>query len=651
MGTTIRTLGRQHLFERRFAAALWFAVAAILTFATPALAREEIRSFTSSTVLSANGTVDVTETIVVNAEGDEIRHGIYRDIPTALINSDNSRLRSDLKVIAVSRDTHSEPYTVEGLGTGFKRIKIGSADTFVDYGVHTYVIHYTMTRMARSFADHDEFYWSATGNYWVFPILEAVANVTLPTGADVTATVGYTGRPGSQEQAVTITKNANGSTTFRSTRALAAGEGMSVDVAFQKGILVTPTGLDAAGYWLSDHRELVFPSIAVLILLLYNFLAWSAVGRDPRKGTIIPLFHPPKDLSPAMVHYVADMGFKKSGWTAFTATVFDLGVKGLVKIDKTGGETNITATGARPADGLPREEQSVFDYLHAKGQVTIDKTDGPRLNEKRGELVKEISDQNREVYFRNNVRYTLGGVALAAILLGALVWLDVIEPVVLIIALVAAIVIGVFVGVASQGGTRGAFGSIFGLVWVAVAAVNIFGSSISLSSNLRIDMGLVGAISIILIEIVFAVLMRAPTIRGRSLMDEIAGFKMYLETAEKNRLNYVDKGEPPMTVPRFEAILPFAIALGVERLWSQRFEGDLARNAVQGVQNGTYSPLWYTGGDWSSSSTSMASAVSSLSSAMTSSMIAAQPSSSGSSGFGGGGGSGGGGGGGGGGGW
>ena len=89
--------------------------------------------------------------------------------------------------------------------------------------------------------------------------------------------------------------------------------------------------------------------------------------------------------------------------------------------------------------------------------------------------------------------------------------------------------------------------------------------------------------------------MRAPTVAGRKLMDQIDGFKMYLETAEKNRLNYVDKGEPPMTVPRFESILPFAIALGVEKLWSQRFEGDLARNAVAGVTSGSYSPLWYTG--------------------------------------------------------
>ena len=178
-----------------------------------------------------------------------------------------------------------------------------------------------------------------------------------------------------------------------------------------------------------------------------------------------------------------------------------------------------------------------------------------------------------------------------------------------------------------------------------------FGSAFSFASGFKLDTGFVAAASIIVIEIVFAFLMRAPTVAGRKLMDQIDGFKMYLETAEKNRLNYQAKGEPPMTIPRFEGILPFAIALGVERLWSQRFEADLARNAVADAVGGHYSPIWYTGTDWSSSSSGFSNTVSSMATGMSAAMIAAQPSSSSGSGFSGGGGSGGGGGGGGGGGW
>ncbi|HEV2563572.1 MAG TPA: hypothetical protein VGU19_00665, partial [Microvirga sp.] len=175
--------------------------------------------------------------------------------------------------------------------------------------------------------------------------------------------------------------------------------------------------------------------------------------------------------------------------------------------------------------------------------------------------------------------------------------------------------------------------------------------------RLNIDTGLIAALSIFIIEIVFAILMRAPTIQGRKLMDQIEGFRMYVETAEKNRINYVEKGEPPMTVSRFESILPFAIALGIEKPWSERFEGDLMRNAVAGATAGSYSPGWYRGSSWSTggSSGDFSKSFSSLATGMSAAMIAAQPVKSSSSGFSGGGGgggsSGGGGGGGGGGGW
>jgi uncharacterized membrane protein len=135
-------------------------------------------------------------------------------------------------------------------------------------------------------------------------------------------------------------------------------------------------------------------------------------------------------------------------------------------------------------------------------------------------------------------------------------------------------------------------------------------------------------------------------------MDQIDGLKMYLETAEANRLNL--EGEPPMTVERFERLLPFAIALGVEKPWSDHFEAELKRNAVADAPGGTYHPAWYHGSDWSSSRGGFANAVNAATSGMAAAMIAAQPVSSTSSGFsgaGGGGSSGGGGGGGGGGGW
>jgi len=127
-------------------------------------------------------------------------------------------------------------------------------------------------------------------------------------------------------------------------------------------------------------------------------------------------------------------------------------------------------------------------------------------------------------------------------------------------------------------------------------------------------------------------------------MDQIEGFRLYLSIAEEDRLNTLN---PPEKTPElFERYLPYALALGVDQAWSERFSAVLSRAAAE--ENG-YRPRWYSGnrfGNFSSRGFS-SSLGSSLSKAVSSSSVA--PGSS--SGSGGGGFSGGGGGGGGGGGW
>lgn len=623
-----------------------------LLLAFPASAREVITSFASAVTLLPDGSVDVTETIEVNAEGYEIRRGIFRDIPLILINPDKSRLRSSLMVKTVTRDGRSEPYSLENIGAGFKRIRIGDADVLLEYGKHSYTIRYTMTRMGRAFEDHDELFWNVTGNYWNFAIDKAVASITLPKGAVIDKLVGYTGVPGSTEQDVTITRTSDNTATFRATRPLASGEGLSVAASFQKGILVEPQGFDRALNWLSDHRDIVVPCIAVGLVLLYNLLAWSSVGRDPKKGTIIPLFHPPKGFSPALAEYVDGMGWTKGGWTAFTASIFDLGVRGLVKIDNPGKTLKVTVTGkAAPAD-LPAAERTIYNFLASRGSVTVDTTTGPKLNETRAEFIGMLETENRTVYFNNNTGYVVVGVLLSLLILFAMVLFDMIDPITLVFAAVGAVFLGVFAGILRGFWSAPGFGKVIFVFFLVIFGGNLAGAATSLLSNIQLDVPLIAAASIIFINVAFAVLMRAPTVQGRKVMDQIDGFKMYMDTAEKNRLNMT--GEPPMTVERFERILPYAIALGVEKPWSQHFEGELSRNAVADARGGGYSPGFYSGRDWSTSSGGFSNTVASVASGMSAAMVAAQPSSSSGSGFsggGGGGGSGGGGGGGGGGGW
>jgi uncharacterized membrane protein len=151
-------------------------------------------------------------------------------------------------------------------------------------------------------------------------------------------------------------------------------------------------------------------------------------------------------------------------------------------------------------------------------------------------------------------------------------------------------------------------------------------------------------VAMVAVIVVFAILMKQPTGLGRKVLDETEGFREYLEIAEKDEMNL--RNPPEKTPALFERYLPFALALGVEQEWGERFSRLFA--GLRAPDGSPYHPAWYHG-SWSGFDTAAATSTltSDLGGAISSSMSA--PGSS--SGGGGGGFSGGGGGGGGGGGW
>lgn len=623
------------------------ALAVLLALAAPSWAREAIEDFFSDLTVQTDGSVEVVETFDVNVEGINIRRGIYRDIPVSMLGPDGNKIRLSLEVTGVTRKGKPEQFRVERIGD-FQRIWIGNPDVMLQHGLHKYTISYRMPRMIRPIEGGDEIYWNATGNYWELPILKSRARVTLPAGANIQNVAAYGGPVGTNKYSVRTQRDAANVATFALDRALAPGEGVTYAVSFQKGVVSYPEGLDAVRQSISDQRDVWLPGLGVLALLIYNFGAWLAVGRDPPKGTIIPLFHPPKDFSPALTHYVQNWGFARNGWTAMTAAIFSLGMRGLVKIQNANQKLTVTGTGRRPDGKLPPGEQVLYNYFSARGPVTLDKANGVDLDQKRTEFTNAIQSENRGVWFRHNTVFAVASFILTGLAIVLMLALDVLDPEVVVLAFVLSVFAGVFSSFVLN---------IFKAAnWISIAvfvigggliAVNFGTTVLELATDLSINTAAVATFSMVLISIVFAVLMRAPTVQGRKVMDEIEGFKLYLETAEKNRLNI--QGEPPLTVERFERILPYAIALGVEKPWTEHFDAAMARNAVPGATG--YSPTWYVGNRHDFSSGSLARAVTATTSGMAAAMVSAQPVQSSSSGSGGGGFSGGGGGGGGGGGW
>lgn len=618
-------------------------------------ADERILSFAAKLELLSNGTLDVTEFIEVRGEDNQIRRGIFRDIPTVQRNEVGGLQRLKLTVLNVKRDGQNTTWRTEAIGNAI-RIYVGDANIRLGPGIFRYEINYTMARQARVHArspDVAELYWNVTGNFWDFPIDRALATVILPTDAIADRIRGFTGYDGSTGSDVAITRATNPNQfVITATRGLGSREGMTVAVEFNADALDPLSTLQRIRNFLSDYRATLFPTLGALLVLFYYYFAWDSVGRDPKRGTIFPRFYPPKDFSPALIHYVARMGWKRNGWTAFTAALVSLAVKGLIKFDDTGPETKFVPLDHSPTS-LPVGEALVMKFILKKNGVTVGENRGGEIQTTKFELLAALQVENRKIYFNNNMLYTVLGIILSLAILAGLAAIGAIGPVLLVLALMigffSIFFVAIFGRLLSARLSSGSWLRWFIIPIFLVNFVAIFYRMfdfISLSSLSHI-VPVIAAFSIVLLNVGFSLIMRAPTVHGRKIMDEIEGFKMYMETAEENRLNMNE--EPELNPTRFEEILPYAIALGVEKPWSERFQREFID--VQPASSGTpYQSNWYAGSGFSSGN--LGKNISATVAGVSSAMIASQPVSSSSSGFSSGGGSsGGGGGGGGGGGW
>jgi uncharacterized membrane protein len=88
---------------------------------------------------------------------------------------------------------------------------------------------------------------------------------------------------------------------------------------------------------------------------------------------------------------------------------------------------------------------------------------------------------------------------------------------------------------------------------------------------------------------------RAPTAEGRKLLDEIEGLRMYLGVAERDEIAGLEgpgAERPPLDAARYEALLPYAVALEVEDAWTRKFTAAVGAAAAATAASGI---AWYAG--------------------------------------------------------
>ena len=580
------------------------ALALLLAAWAPASAAERITQFISDVIVQRDGDLLVTETIQVEAEGNVIRRGIFRDFPTTYTRPDGTRVEVGFHVETVTRDGSPENFALERLSNGF-RVRIGSADRLVSRGRHTYVIRYRTTRQIGFFADYDELYWNVTGTGWVFPIERAEARITLPQEVPFRQTAIYTGPQGGKGRDATIVEQQPGRIVFRTTRVLPSHNGLTVAAAWQKGVVAPPTAAQTAQYWLEDNRALAVAVLGFLLLFAYYAYAWLRVGRDPPKGTIIPLFGPPDGMSPAATRYVDRMAYDNG---CFAAAIIGLGVKGhLQLVEKNDKSTLSKRGGDKPM--APEEQALMLKLFARKNSIVLENTNHEPIGKAKAALGETLTKNYLGKLFTNNFGWSGVGLLLLVLLVVAVLLAAATGHQYNIVPVTTAI-------------------SCFGLPFVMGGGAMVFrawqqfprktglliGGLVMLALPVSIGMLVMwynapGIANLLLLGALFAsgalvgagfLLLKAPSREGRKTMDQIEGFREYLGVAEEDRLNALN---PPEKTPElFERFLPYAVALDCQNAWAAKFAGVLAAAGTAAA-----AATWYVGSrDWSSDPVSFA---------------------------------------------
>ncbi|MGH7481257.1 MAG: DUF2207 domain-containing protein, partial [Longimicrobiales bacterium] len=195
---------------------------------------ETIRDYRVRVEILPDGDLRITERIAYDF-GSQLRHGIFRSIPTRFY-FDETRDRVmpvDVESVTATDAPDDVDVSEEGSST---IIRVGDPDVEVS-GLHTYTLVYRVEGALNAFDDHDELYWNAIGPEWQAPI-ESVRIAVVAPGS-ITETACYQGYQGSTEPCAR-SRVSGSEARFVPGRALQPYEGVSIVTALPKGVVPEP---------------------------------------------------------------------------------------------------------------------------------------------------------------------------------------------------------------------------------------------------------------------------------------------------------------------------------------------------------------------------------------------------------------------------
>jgi uncharacterized membrane protein YgcG len=487
---------------------------------------ERVTAFHSDIHIAANGSLTVTETIEVQAEGKQIRRGILRDFPTDYRDRFGNRVTVPLEVLKVTRNGAPESFALERLSNG-TRIRIGEASRNLQPGKHVYSIVYGSARQIGFFDRHDELYWNVNGTGWTLAFDRITAEVWLPArvpAGDIKVEA-FTGPQGARGHDFNAFVR-HGSAAFRATRPLAPGEGMTISVAFPKGVVAQPSGAARAGSFLADNKGTAAGIAAWVLMFAFLFACWWRYGRDPKPGPLFPRYEPPAGLGPGGVRYVDRRGYDGR---CLAAALLGLASRGYLRIRRNGGSYELERIGKQTDFRDGERELAAALFRDQDERVAFGGAYSATMEKASGSFAQALAQHlARGVYWSEN-----GGYAAIAVLTGCV-------GVIAMFLLNASALAMVAVVIAM-------LATVFFFAWKLLPVVSV---------------------------------------EARKLQDQIDGLRQYLSVAEKDDLERMKA--PPQTKEEFSRFLPYAVALGVEKTWADRFAATLGVAAVAAAVSDFY---------------------------------------------------------------
>lgn len=399
-------------------------------------------------------------------------------------------------------------------------LRIGDPDRTVR-GLVTYTIHYRVLRALRRYEGEIELYWNAIGTDWAMPIARGRVEIAFPAGLGA-ADVRTVGFRGPPGSRDPFSLVWQDGRLQGETTALRAGEGVTVAVRVPEGAVALPGAWQGFVWFLQDNLYAGIP----VVVFLGMFAFWWKRGRDPRVGTVAPEFRAPQGLGPAEAGVLLD---NRADPRDFAAAILSLATKGHLVIrelwrgDAGREPDDFELVAAASKAPLTPYEKAVRDALLS------------------GEDSRKISDLKYKLYDK------MPGLA-------ARLYMDLTED-------------GHYLGNPDR--VRGACHGL-GIGFIVLAA---FLGYLAQSLYLGLAIGASG-----LIVFAFAPFIPKRTGKGIEALRGVLGLIEYIRRAEVDRIEFAAREK------HFDELLPYTMALGLTELWTNKFDGVLAK-----------APDWYQG--------------------------------------------------------